>query len=242
MGERSIRLASRNIDAVLEALALPIMLMLVFVYLFGGAIKVGGRYVDYVVPGVLLLCVVFGSSMTAVSVSHDMNGGIIDRFRSMNVSAALLLFGHVIASLARNAVSILLAFGVGVGVGMRPAVDLPRWVAAFGVLLLFALALSWLSAVVGVLTRSPEAATGFTFFAFFLVNPSSALVPVATMPHWVRGFAQNQPVTAVADAVRSLLLGGGTAGAATTRSVVWCLCILGLSVTAAAPVVRRRTA
>jgi ABC-2 type transport system permease protein len=206
MGSRCIRLASRNIDALLEALILPVMVMLVFVYLFGGAIKVSGSYVDYVVPGVLVLCASFGSAFTAVSVNHDVTGQIMDRFRSLDVSGAAVLGGHVIASLVRNGLSIIIVFGVALAIGFRPSTNVVTALIALGVLLLFVVAFSWVGAVVGVLLRSPEAATGFTFVAFFLVNPSSALVPIRTMPAWIRGFARNQPLSSVVDATRGLLL------------------------------------
>lgn len=168
MEERSLRISIRNLDALFSGLALPVMLMLFFVYLLGGAIQTGTAYVTYVVPGVLLLCAAFGASLTAVSVSNDMKGGVIDRFRSMDVSGAAILGGHVIASLARNAVATMLVLVVAFLIGFRPQAGPADWLAVAGVLLAFILAMSWLSAAVGLLTRSPEAASGFTFFVIFL--------------------------------------------------------------------------
>lgn len=229
IGARCTRLARRNVDALLEALILPIMVMLVFVYLFGGAIRVHGDYVNYVVPGVLVLCAAFGSAFTAVSVNGDIAGQIIDRFRSLDVSGVAILGGHVIASLVRNGLSLVVVFAISFVVGFRPSAAPGDVVLALVVLLLFIGAFSWLSAAVGVLLRSPEAATGFSFFAFFLVNPSSALVPVSTMPSWVQPFARDQPVSAVVDATRSLLLGTGTGSV--MLAVMWCL---GIGVASAA--------
>jgi ABC-2 type transport system permease protein len=206
MAERSLRLSLRNVDALIAALALPVMLMLFFVYLLGGAIQTGTEYITYVVPGVLLLCAGFGASLTAVTVSKDMNEGIIDRFRSMDVSGAAILAGHVVASLSRNLVSTVLVLGVAVTIGFRPEAEPWEWLAAAGVLVAFIVALSWLSAAVGLIARSPEAANAFTFFVIFLPYPSSAFVPIDTMPGWIQGFAERQPVTSVAESLRSLLL------------------------------------
>jgi ABC-2 type transport system permease protein len=155
MAGRSLRLSARNPDAVLTSLLLPIMLLLLFVYLFGGAIQTGTRYVTYVVPGVLLLCAGFGASMTAVTVTEDMNGGTIDRFRSMDVAGASVLAGHVTASVVRNLASTVLVFGVAFLIGFRPSAGPLDWLAAAAVLVLFLLAVSWLSAAFGLLARSP---------------------------------------------------------------------------------------
>src|SRR5271169_4108355 len=137
MTGRSLCLSARSPEALLTALLLPVMLMVVFVYLFGGAVDIGTRYVDYVVPGVLLLCAVTGAATTAVNVCQDMTGGIIDRFRSLDVPGTTMLAGHVTASLLRNLVSTVLVAAVAVGIGFRPHSDPACFAAAFGVLLLF---------------------------------------------------------------------------------------------------------
>ncbi len=203
---RCLRLSRRNVDAMLTSLMLPVMVMLLFVYIFGGALHTGTRYVTYIVPGVILLCAGFGSSNTAVSVSQDMKGGIIDRFRAMDIGGAALLAGHVAASVARNAASTLLVLGVALLIGFRPSAGPLGWLAAAGILLLFILAISWLSAAVGLLASSPEAASGFTFVVMFLPYPSSAFVPIDTMPSWLHGFATHQPATPIIESVRGLLL------------------------------------
>jgi ABC-2 type transport system permease protein len=241
MAARSLRMTSRNLDAILTSLLLPVMLMLLFVYLFGGAIETGTRYVTYVVPGVLLLCAGFGASMTAVSVTTDMRGGIIDRFRSMDVAGASVLAGHVAASVVRNLASTVLVFGVAFLIGFRPSAGPLDWLAAAGVLLLFILAISWLAAAVGLLARSPEAAGGFSFVVMFLPYPSSAFVPIDTMPTWIHGFADNQPVTPVIETLRGLLL-GIPVGTSPWKAVAWCLAILVASVAASGVLFRRRAA
>ena len=202
---RCLRLSRRNTEALLTSLMLPIMLMLLFVYLFGGAIRTGTEYVTYVVPGVLLLCAGYGASITAVSVSHDMSSGLVDRLRSLDVGGAAFLAGHVVASVARNAASTVVVLGVGILIGFRPDATAPEWVAAAGMLTLFVVALSWFAALIGVLAKTPEGASGFTFFVMFLPYPSSAFVPIATMPAWIHGFAEHQPVTPVIETIRSLL-------------------------------------
>jgi ABC-2 type transport system permease protein len=229
---RAFRLSLRNVDGLITALALPVMLMLMFVYLFGGAINISGKYVDYVVPGVLLVCVGFGAATTAVSVSHDLTGGVIDRFRSMDVRAEALINSHVVASVARNLLSSLLVFAVAFAIGFRSGAGLASWLAAAGVLALFVLALSWFAASVGILARSPEAANGMTFLVSFLPYASSAFVPIHTMPGWLQGFARNQPVTAVVDSLRTFFT-GQPAGTSAWHAIAWSLGIIAVSVLAA---------
>jgi ABC-2 type transport system permease protein len=240
MAGRCLRLSRRNVEAMITALALPVMLMLMFVYLFGGAIDTGAKYVTYVVPGVLLLCAGFGSATTAVTVSNDMTGGIIDRLRSLDLSGAAFLAGHVVASVLRNAVSTVLVLGIALLIGFRPQAGLLGWIAAAAVLVLFVTAISWLAAVVGLLARTPEAAGGFTFFVMFLPYPSSAFVPVSTMPSWIHGFANHQPATPVIETLRALLL-GTPVGSSAWAAVAWCGGILAVSVALSGVLFARRT-
>ena len=237
---RSLRMSRRNVDALITSLMLPVMLMLLFVYLFGGAIETGTRYVTYVVPGVLLLCAGFGASMTAVSVSHDMAEGVIDRFRSMDIGGTAVIAGHVVASVARNLVSTALVLGIAFAIGFRPQASVGEWLAAIGVLVLFLLAISWFSAAIGLIARSPEAAGGFTFFVSFLPYPSSAFVPVATMPSWIQGFAHHQPVTVVVETLRGLLLDLPDRHD-THSAVLWCAGILLGSMVLSAVLFKLRT-
>ena len=240
MTARCLRLSSRSIDALTTALMLPVLLMLLFVYVFGGAIATGGNYVSYLVPGVLLLCAGFGAANTAVSVCQDMNGGIVDRFRSLDVSGRAILAGHVVASIVRNTVSTMLVFGVAFLIGFRPDASLAGWLAAASILLLFVLAVSWLAAAAGLLARSAEAASGFLFLVMFLPYPSSTFVPITTMPGWLQGFARNQPVTPVVETMRGLLL-GTPVGAAPWRALAWCGAIVLVSAAASGMLFRFRT-
>ena len=239
MAGRSLRLTRRKLDALLTSLLLPVLLMLMFVYLFGGAIRTGTAYHDYVVPGVLVLCAGFGAALTAVQVSEDMTGGIIDRFQSMDISGAAALSGHVAASIVRNAVSTILVLGVGLLVGFRPHAGPLGWLAAAGIMLAFILAVSWLAAAIGLVAGSPEAANGFTFLLMFLPYASSAFVPINTMPPVLRGFAHHQPVTPVIESVRGLLM-GTPAGASPWLALAWCGGILGVSVALSGVLFRHR--
>ncbi len=241
MTARCFRMTTRQLDALLTSLLLPVLLMLLFVCLFGGAIHTGTRYVTYVVPGVLLLCAGYGAAVTAVSVSQDMASGIIDRFRSLDVSGAAMLSGHVAASIARNAASTVLVFGVACLIGFRPHAGLAGFLAAAGLLLAYVLAVSWLAAAFGLAVKTPEAANGFMFGVAFLPYASSGFVPVATMPAWVRGFARNQPVTPATEAIRGLLL-GTPVGARPWIALAWCGGILAAGVAASGLAFRHRTA
>ncbi|HEY7047920.1 MAG TPA: ABC transporter permease [Jatrophihabitantaceae bacterium] len=237
---RGFRLSLRNVEGLITALALPIMLMVMFVYLFGGAIHTGTDYVDYVVPGVLLVCVSFGAAATAVSVAHDLSGGIIDRFRSLDVRGEALINSHVVASVARNLISTALVFVVAFAIGFRSDAPVGAWFGAIGVLVLFVIALSWLAAAIGILARSAEAANGMTFLVSFLPYPSSAFVPTHTLPSWLRGFAENQPATPVIDSMRALL-SGQPVGSSAWAAAGWSLGIAAFAVVLAGVLFRRRT-
>lgn len=236
---RGLRLTRRTPDALLIGLMLPVMLMLMFVYLFGGAIETGSAYVTYVVPGVIALCTGYGSSLTAVSVATDMKEGVIDRFRSMDVPGASIIAGHVVASVTRNLVSTLLVLAVALLIGFEPTAGPLDWLAAAGVLLLFVFAMSWFSAAIGLLAKSPEGAGGFTFLVLFLPYPSSAFVPIETMPSWLRGFAEHQPATPLIESLRALLT-GTPAGNSPALAVAWAAGILAVSIVASGVLFRHR--
>lgn len=237
---RCVRISRRELDTLIMAVVLPVLLMVMFVEFFGNAIHTGtARYVTYVVPGVLLLCTGYGSGMTAVAVCRDMSGGIIDRFRSMDVRASSLLAGHVVASATRNVLSVLVVLAVAVVLGFRPHIDATNWLLAGGIGLAFILAISWLSAALGLLADNPDAAQGVTFTIMFLPYASSAFVPVRTMPSWVRGFAAHQPITPVVNELRHLLV--GTPNTSTVwQALAWCAAITATSVAASGWLFARR--
>ncbi len=245
MVTRCLRRSLRNPEAFFTALMLPIVLMLLFVYVFGGDLSTGGKYVDYVVPGLIVLCAGFGAGTTAVAVATDMTNGIVDRIRSMPVFGSSLLIGHVIASLARNLVATSLVIVVALGIGWRPTGSPMRWVATVGMIVLFVLALSWLAAGVGLLARSAEAATSFTMVLMFIPYVSTAFVPAHTMPALLGDFARYQPFTPIIETMRGLWMGHTSTGAAVGHeamiAIAYCAGILVVSTAGASWLFRHRT-
>ena len=229
-----------NPDQLISMVVQPIMFMLLFRYVFGGAINTGGTsYVNFLVAGILVQSAAFGATTTSIGVATDLQRGIIDRFRSLPMFSGAVLVGHTFADLVRNTVSSAIMIGVAFLVGFRPAASFLDWVAAIGLLLLFTLAISWLSAILGLLAKSIEAVQWFGFIAVFpLTFASSAFVPTDGMPKYLRLFAENQPVTQVIDAIRALLV-GTPVGNHAWLAVVWCCGILVLSVPYAAFLFRR---
>ncbi|MCE6997941.1 ABC transporter permease [Saccharothrix sp. S26] len=204
---RSIRLGKRNVDTLIMSIVLPLLMMALFVYVFGGAIDTGTEYINYVVPGIILLCTGYGAASTAMSVTDDMTSGMIDRLRSMPIRGFAVLTGHVVASVARNALSTTIVVGAAVAMGFRPSASPLEWAAAAGLLLLYVLALSWLAAGLGAVAKSVESASALSFFMLFLPYLSSAFVPTHTMPSFLRGISEHEPITPVIETVRGLLTG-----------------------------------
>jgi ABC-2 type transport system permease protein len=219
---RSLRHSVRSLDALLTAIMLPVAILLMFVYVFGGAIQTDGRYVDYVVPGIIVLCAGFGSAGTAMAVALDMTTGVIDRFRTLPIAGGAVITGHVAASVARNVVSTALVIGVALLAGFRPVADPVRWLAAAGLLLALMVAISWIAACFGLLAKSVETANAITFVAAFAPYVSSAFVPADSMPAGLSWIADNQPVTPIVDTLRDLTLGGHV-GSEALVALAWCL-------------------
>ncbi len=226
---RSMRHSLRDVEALLMSVMLPVMLMLMFTWIFGNAIDPSGGYVDYVVPGIILLCAGFGASSTAVSVSRDMTTGIIDRFRTMPLRSGAVLTGHVVASLVRNLFATAVVIAVGLLVGFRPSAGAMEWLGAFGIVALYILAITYLFAAIGLAASTPEAATGYGFILLFLPYVSSAFVPVETMPEWLQPIAEYQPITPVIESIRALLM-DQPLGDDALWAVVWCVGIVAVSV------------
>ncbi|GGP16147.1 ABC transporter permease [Oceanobacillus neutriphilus] len=222
---RSLRHSLRNTEALVMAIALPIMLMLLFTYVFGGAIDPGGDYVTYVVPGIILLCAGYGSSITAVDVAADMTNGIIERFRTMPIKSIHVITGHVVASLARNLLATGVVIGVALLVGFRSNASFWEWLGAIGIIVLFILTFTWLYAAIGLVASSPAVASSYGFALLFVPYLSSAFVPTETMPNWIQGVAENQPITPVIEAIRGLLT-GNLDNSNVWWALGWCLVIL----------------
>ncbi|WP_194396452.1 ABC transporter permease [Microbacterium atlanticum] len=236
---RSLLHSMRDGESLVMAIMLPVLLMVLFTYVFGGAIDPSGGYVDYVVPGIILLCAGFGAASTAVYVANDMKAGIIDRFRTMPLRSGAVLTGHVVASLLRNLLATGIVIGVALLVGFRPTADLWGWLGAVALIALYILAITYLFAAIGLAAGSPEAANGYGFIILFLPYLSSAFVPVSTMPEWLQWAAENQPVTPIIEALRSLLM-GTPMGDAAWWAVGWCLAILIVSFAWGAWLFRRK--
>lgn len=237
---RSVRLTRRDAETLVMSIALPLMMMALFVYVFGGAISTGGEYIDYVVPGIILLCTGFGAAGTATSVASDMAGGMVDRFRSLPIRSSAVLTGHVVASVARNALATTVVIVAALAMGFRPDAGPVEWLAAAGLLLLYVLALSWLAAGLGALASSVESANALSFAMLFLPYLSSAFVPTESMPSVLRAVADHQPITPVIETVRGLLT-GTPVGSAGWTATAWCAGLLAASFAGAVWAYRRRT-
>jgi ABC-2 type transport system permease protein len=237
---RCIRLSRRDVEALVMAVVLPLLMMALFVYVFGGAIAGRAAYIDYVVPGIVLLCVGFGAASTATAVATDMTSGMVDRLRAMPIAGSALLTGHVVASVARNAVATAVVIVGALAMGFRPDAGPVEWLAALGLLLLYVLALSWLAAGLGAIASSVQSANALSFAMLFLPYLSSAFVPTGTMPAVLRAVAEHQPITPVIETVRGLLT-GTPIGPAGPVAVVWCTGLLAGAVVLAVGLFRRRT-
>jgi ABC transporter DrrB family efflux protein len=202
----------------------PVVLVLMFRYVFGGAIRVPGvPYVDFLMPGIFAQVVVFGSMATAVGLATDLQSGLMERFRSLPMARSAVLGGRTLADLTRNVFVLVLITAVGFAVGFRLHAGVPRFLAGLVIILLFGFALSWIFATVGIMVGNPETAQAAAFPILApLVFASAAFVPVQTMPHWLRLFAEHQPVSATVTAVRDLVL-----GAPATSDVVTALAWIG---------------
>jgi len=226
MLKRSLRHISRSPDTIITTAIMPIAFMLLFRYVFGGAIKVGtGNYVNYLMPGILLIAIASGISYTAYRLFNDMQGGIFERLNSMPIARSSLLWGHVLTSLVANAISMVVIIAVGLIMGFRSSAGLLPWLAVAGILILFTLTLTWLAVTAGLSAKSTDGASAFSYPLIFLPLISSAFVPTATMPGPVRAFAENQPATSIVNTVRDLLA-RQPAGNAIWIALAWCVGVL----------------
>jgi len=225
---RSLTRSLRDGESLAMAIMLPVLLMLLFTFVFGNAIDPSGGYVDYVVPGIILLCAGFGAASTAVYVANDMQAGIIDRFRAMPLRASAVLTGHVISSLARNLLATGIVIGVAFAVGFRPMANVWGWLGAVGLVALYILAITQLFAAIGLAANGPEAASGYGFILLFVPYLSSAFVPVETLPEWLQWIADNQPVTPIIETIRGLLMDTAL-GTEPLWALSWCFGILAVS-------------
>lgn len=205
---RSMRHIFRSMDTIITVTITPIAMMLLFVYVFGGAIKTGtDNYVNYLLPGILLMAIASGIAYTAFRLFTDVQKGIFQRFHTMPISRSALLWGHVLTSLVSNAISVAVIILVALIMGFRSSAGVLPWLAVAGILALFTLALTWVAAIAGLSSKTVDGASAFSYPLIFLPFISSAFVPTESMPTVVRVFAENQPVTSIVESIRALLAG-----------------------------------
>lgn len=243
---RSMKHVTRSPDTIITTAVMPITIMLLFVYVLGGAVNTGqdagsGEYIDYVLPGILLITVAMGISYTAYRLFTDMQGGIFDRFHSMPITRSSALWAHVLTSLTANVISVVLVIGVAVLLGFRPGAGVPGWLAVAGILLLFILALTWVAVIAGLSAKSIEGASAFSYPLIFLPFISSAFVPTESMPGPVRWFAEHQPVTSIVNTLRDLFAQQPVSDDIWV-ALAWCVGIFVAAYVAAMVVYRRKIA
>ncbi|KAA9143517.1 ABC transporter permease [Microbacterium lushaniae] len=243
---RSLKHVTRSPDTIITTAVMPIAIMLLFVYVLGGAVDTGpdsasGGYIDYVLPGVLLITVAMGISYTAYRLFTDMQGGIFDRFHSMPIARSAALWAHVLTSLTANLISLVLVIGVALLLGFRADAGVLGWLAVAGMLLLFILALTWVAVIAGLSAKSIEGASAFSYPLIFLPFISSAFVPTASMPGPVRWFAEHQPVTSIVNTIRDLFTRQPVSGDIWI-ALAWCVGIFIAAYVAAMVVYRRKLA
>lgn len=226
MLERSMRHIMRSLDTIITVTLTPIFIMILFVYVFGGALGAGSdNYINYMLPGILLMAIASGIAYTSVRLFADVQGGIFERFHSMPISSSAALWRHVLTSLVSNVISIIIIIFVALLMGFRSSAGILSWLAVFGILILFTLSLTWLAVIAGLKAKTADGAGAFAYPLIFLPFISSAFVPTQTMPSAVRIFAENQPVTAIVDTIRGLL-NNQAVGNEIWVALAWCMGIL----------------
>ena len=242
LAKRSIKHITRNLDQLFSVALFPIMFFLLFRYVFGGAIDTGSiSYVNYLVAGIFVQMLAFGATYTTINLAIDLQRGIVNRFKSLPISRSALLIGHVSADLVRNMMTGLIVIGVSFLVGFQPAASIIDWILIFILAILFSLAISWISAIMGLIVKSIEAAQWIGFIVIFpLTFVSSAFVPTETMPYALRLFAENQPLTHVIEAIRSWLV-GTPVGDSGWLAFAWCIGIIIVTVPTATWLFKRQT-
>lgn len=242
MTKRSIAHIVRSLDQVMSLVLFPIMFMILNRYVFGGAIDTGEvSYANYLFAGILVQTLAFGANYTTINLAVDMKEGVVDRFKSLPMASSALVIGHIVADLVRNVISGVIIILVGFAVGFRPSASLTEWLLVTGLAVLFTLAISWLSAILGLLVKSLEAAQWSGFIVIFpLTFISSAFVPTHTMPGPMRVFAENQPLTHVINAMRSWLVGTPMDNSG-WLAVIWCIVLIAVSVPITSWLFSRRT-
>ncbi|MED4207463.1 ABC transporter permease [Neobacillus mesonae] len=223
---RLMRNIMRSPDTIITVAITPIMMMLLFVYVFGGAIETGtDNYINYLLPGILLMAVLSGVAYTSLRLFTDVKSGLMARFITMPIKRSSVLWAHVLTSLVSNALTVVVVILVALLIGFRSSADILDWLTVAGILGLFTLSLTWLAVIPGLTAKSMEGATAYSYPVIFLPFISSAFVPTETMPKLVRAFAENQPVTSIVNTIRALLY-QGSVGNGIWIALAWCVGIM----------------
>jgi ABC-2 type transport system permease protein len=242
MTKRSLRHTVRSMDTIITVAMMPIAMMLMFVFVFGAQFDTGPvKYINFVTPGIAIMCVVSGIAYAALRVNNDLTQGIINRFRTMPVAPSSILGGHAVSSILSNLFSVLMVMLVALLAGFRSDAGLGAWLMFAGLLTLFTAATTWLALVFGLLAKSAEGAGAFSYILLLLVFVSSGFTPTDKMSPALRAFAENQPMTPIIGTMRSLLV-QGTAGDHLWVAVAWCVALLLVSYVAAIRVFKRQDA
>lgn len=238
---RSLRHIARSPDTIITTAIMPIAFMLLFVYVFGGAIDSGtDAYVNYLLPGILVITIASGIAYTSYRLFLDQQSGIFERFQSMPITRSAALWAHVLTSLVANLISLVVVVLVAVVMGFRSGAGPLAWLAVVGILGLFTLALTWLAVIPGLTAKSVDGASAFSYPLIFLPFVSSAFVPTASMPGPVRAFAEHQPVTSIVNAIRDLYA-QQPVSSDLWIALAWCLGLLVLAYAGAVRIHRRTT-
>jgi ABC-2 type transport system permease protein len=238
---RTLRHVTRSVDTIITTAMMPIAIMLLFVYVFGGAIDTGSEaYVTYLLPGILIITIASGISYTAYRLFLDLQSGIFERFQSMPIARSGVLWAHVLTSLVATVISLVIVIGVALLMGFRSGAGVAAWLAIAGILTLLTLALTWLAVIPGLTATSVEGASAFAYPLILLPFVSSAFVPTDTMPGPVRWFAQHQPVTPIVNTIRDLLA-QQSASTGIGIALAWCIGLLSIAYVLAMLTYHRRT-
>lgn len=241
MTKRSLRHTVRSMDTIITVAAMPIAMMLLFVYVFGGSFNTGPiKYIDFVTPAIFIMTIASGIAYAALRLNNDMSRGIINRFKTMPVAPSSILGGHAVSSVLSNLFSVLLVLLVALLCGFRSSAGLAEWLICGGLVLLFTTATTWLAIVFGLLAKSAEGAGAFSYILLLLIFVSSGFTPTDKMNSVLRAFAENQPMTPIIETMRSLLV-NGTVGSHVWVAVAWCAGLLAVSYVAALRIYRSKT-
>ena len=242
MTKRSLRHTVRSMDTIITVAAMPIAMMLLFVYVFGGSFNTGPiKYIDFVTPAIFIMTIASGIAYAALRLNNDMSRGIINRFKTMPVAPSSILGGHAVSSVLSNLFSVLLVLLVALLCGFRSSAGLAEWLICGGLVLLFTTATTWLAIVFGLLAKSAEGAGAFSYILLLLIFVSSGFTPTDKMNSVLRAFAENQPMTPIIETMRSLMV-NGTVGPHLWVAIVWCVGLLAVSYVAAIRLYKTKTA